>query len=427
MMSRIKSQLNHFLNLHPNSAVMMATEPCWAVPIAWMGVYGPIYMRAAGLTETLIGWVAFCTVLGQLAGVIMGGWLADHWGRKKTLMTFDFICWFIPMGIWYAASYMSHPFPWFALGALIWGFGFIVAPAWYCIFTEGATSEQTHNAFALFWLIISSNGIFAPLGGYFVSRMGMVHGYRLMLAISVVTVAIGWTGRLLKLKEPEPSSDTHEKTDSLDPGNIFHEHWKALQWMWKFPFCRILLFSGLIHAFYAVMWANFAPLYWTDPRGLNLSESMVSLVPAIGSITTFLVILAALPRCRKKNPVIVLLGAGILITAGMSFLLGAPAGMMSILLLYAVLYSAGIGMYGPVRDAQWLLSLTRSDYRAKILALVNFIGIVANLPAGPLGGMLYHSNPQYPFWCCLLLSGLNLFILGGFFLWQKKFSSPSEK
>lgn len=419
MLTRIKSLLNHFLNLHPNSAAMMATEPCWALPLAWMGIYGPIYMRELGLTETQIGWTVFATVCGQLAGISLGGWLADHWGRKKTIMTADFVCWFIPMGIWLAASFFANALPFFLFGAFLYGFGFIGAPAWNCIFTEGATREQTQNAYALFWLILSANGIFAPLGGILVKQLGLIPGYRMMMAISIISVACGWTWRLWKLKEPIVSAELVNREAGKSTQGILQDHYEAFQWMWELPFCRILLFSGLIHAFYAAIWGSFAPLYWTDPRGLNLSKSMVSLVPATGSVATFLAIFLILPWVKKKAPAPVLLSAAILIGIGMLFMLGASAGMLSVLLVYSIAYSAGVGIYSPVRDSQWLLSLTRADYRAKVLAIINLAGIVVNLPSGPLGGYLYHLNPHYPFWFCLGLSGLNILLISTYLRGQK--------
>jgi MFS family permease len=419
MVTRFKFQLTHFLNLHPNSAAMMVTEPCWAMPLSWIGIYGPIYMRELGLTETQIGWTVFAAVCGQLAGISLGGWLADHWGRKRTIMTADFVCWFFPLGIWFLASLLTPALPFFLGGAFLYGFGFIGAPAWNCIFTEGATREQTQNAYALYWLLLSANGIFAPLGGLMVKKLGLIPGYRLMIMISILSVAIGWSWRLWKLQEPMASAKSGNREASFPIQRVLKDHLTAFQWMWNLPFCRILLAAGLLYVSSTAIWGSFAPLYWTDPRGLKLSKSMVSLLPAFGSAATCLTIFLVLPRLKKTPPIPVLLAAALLMMVGMVLMIGASAGMLGLILVYSVLYSAGAGLFCPVRDSQWLLALTRADYRAKILAIINLAGIGVSLPSGPLGGFLYHLNPHYPFWFCIGLSGMNILMLITY-LWRGK-------
>ena len=408
-----------FTHLSPNARIMMLSEPFWALPMAWMGIYLPIYMRSLGMNERQIGWVTFATVLGQLCGITLAGWIADHWGRKKTLMTFDAICWGIPLILWSVVVYASRPDYVFLTAAFFWGFGMIVSPAWMCNFTESATKEQTQNAFSLLWLILSSNGIFAPVGGIMIKTMGTVPAIQWMMIISLITVSMGWTYRLINLHETLPNH-LPQNCPANNPINVIKDHWIASKWGWDQPLSRILLFSGLLHGFYATLWNSFVPLYWTDPKGLGLSNSFVSLIPAVSSIATFLVILLVLPQLRKKNGIGVLMGGTLLVTLGMSMMLGSNIGFAGLIMGYAIFYAVGAGLFNPLRDTLWLLSLTRTDYRAKILAAVNLISLVINLPVGPLGGWLYQSHPAYPFIFCTILSITNLGLLITFFLNQRR-------
>ena len=90
--------------LTTNARVILITEPCWSIPVSWFSIYAVLYMAALGLTKIDIGWVTFLFVFAQIPATVFGGYIADHWGRKKSVMWFDSICWIIPLFFWLFAK-----------------------------------------------------------------------------------------------------------------------------------------------------------------------------------------------------------------------------------------------------------------------------------------------------------------------------------
>ena len=99
-------------------------------------------------------------------------------------------------------------------------------------------------------------------------------------------------------------------------------------------------------------------------------------------------------------------------TLGMLFMLVNPPKTMFFLVIYAIVFSGGVGIYNPTRDSLFLMSLTIGSYRAKILAIVNLAMLLVALPMGPVGGYLYKMvGPKIPFYFCLMLSLSNFMLL----------------
>ena len=82
-----------FYSLKGNAKVLLVSEPCWSIPVVWIATYIPLYMLENGLSKVQIGFVVTISLIAQLIALITGGYFADRWGRKKTVMLFDTLCW----------------------------------------------------------------------------------------------------------------------------------------------------------------------------------------------------------------------------------------------------------------------------------------------------------------------------------------------
>lgn len=73
-------------SLSGNARVFFYTEFMWSLPVAWYGYYFPMYVRQLGISED--GWGLLLSI-GSLVHLLfspVGGFLADRFGRKRTLI-----------------------------------------------------------------------------------------------------------------------------------------------------------------------------------------------------------------------------------------------------------------------------------------------------------------------------------------------------
>jgi DHA1 family tetracycline resistance protein-like MFS transporter len=390
-----------------NARILVITEPCWSIPFGWFATYAVLYMQALKLTKLDIGWVTFIFVFAQIPATLVGGYIADHWGRKKSVMWFDLICWMIPLFFWLFARTKRD----FIIAALINGFSWVVIPAWLCLFAEDTPPEKRTNSFGFLYIIFFFCGLFVPVGGYLVARYGIISGARMMYGIAIITIAIGLVVRWIKLKEPAKNVTTN-LNQLMDPGwkTTLAEYKAAIKYGWNNPSLRILFLISCFGGLQYTIWATFQPLYLTDANGLNFSQAIISWLPAVAALTMIFIVLLVLPYVTISRIKSFLQFSYAMIVVSSILFLIAPAGIFGILILYAFISAIGLGIFSPLRDSFVMNNLKDDRYRAKVLALSGLAALLCSLPGGPLGGYLYILHPKLPFVVALLLQCIILFL-----------------
>ncbi|MCX7919935.1 MAG: MFS transporter [bacterium] len=391
-----------------NARVLVITEPCWSIPIGWFSTYTVLYMQALNLTKLDIGWVTFLFVAAQIPATLIGGYIADHWGRKRTVMWFDLICWGIPLLIWLFAKTKTD----FILAAVFNGFAWIVLPAWLCLFAEDIPPEKTANNFGFLYVVFFLSGMFVPVGGYFVAQFGTELGCRLMYGLALILVASGLTIRWIHLKEPKRNVTVALNQQFVcNMKNSFSEYLAAMKYGWNNLTLRILFFAGCIGGLQYTIWTTFQPLYLTDTNGLQFNQAIISWLPPVSAITMILIILLIIPQVRANQIKFYLrISYGLIVLSSIIFLL-IPAGQFLLLLLFASISAGGLGLLSPLRDSLVMNSLTEDRYRAKVLAVSGLGAMLFSLPGGPLGASLYTFHPKLPFITALGLQCINFGLL----------------
>ena len=80
-------------NWSRNTQVLVAAEIFWAIPATWIFFYQTIFMRELGINEIYIGFLLTLPLMFQIFFPMLGGYFADRFGRKTTLMFFDVVGW----------------------------------------------------------------------------------------------------------------------------------------------------------------------------------------------------------------------------------------------------------------------------------------------------------------------------------------------
>ena len=80
-----------FLSLPRNAWVLTSTSSLWSIGSAMASPYQTLYFAALGASDIDIGiLVAFGTAVTILA-LLVGGYVADTWGRRRVIVTFSWI------------------------------------------------------------------------------------------------------------------------------------------------------------------------------------------------------------------------------------------------------------------------------------------------------------------------------------------------
>jgi MFS family permease len=143
----------------------------------------PTYLEALGASVLAIG--AFGTLQDLLEGLYPypGGVLADRWGRKRALVTFNALA-LVGYGLYLVSP--SWPFV-FAGLACTMAWSSLALPATFAVIAESLPPERRAMGFTVQSILKRLPIVLAPpLGGLLIGHVGLVAGVRAGLAITLV-------------------------------------------------------------------------------------------------------------------------------------------------------------------------------------------------------------------------------------------------
>jgi MFS family permease len=379
-------------SLKGNARAMLITEPNWTIPIAWFGIYSPIYMLALGVSKLEIGLITSLAIAVQAIGTVLGGVFADKWGHKKTLIIFDSISWPVSMIIFAFAQDIW----WFVVGVVINNLCYIVLPAWHCLFIEGVSKDKRANIYAVLQIALNGASLFVPIAGVIVDGLGLVTGCRIMYGMASISMILGIVYRGIKTKDTKVSEEVikNKKSYSFKDELIkFKEAFLSIknrEELFWFSIVQILV------AFALIMWNTYYPVFLTDPKGVGLTESAISIFPFIFSVVMISIIVIFIPQIKEKDfKKYLLIGTSLSIVSAFLYVF-TPLYKMSFIALASILNGIWMAFFRPLSDAYSMNILTDTE-RARILSVFNTLIIIAVIPAAPLAGKLYTIYPRLTF------------------------------
>jgi len=395
-----------FREVAGNARVFSNTELCWSVPMAWFNVYLPLYMLSLGVTKLQVGWVASTLIAAQTIGTALGGYFADKWGRKFTVMLFDVVGWGIPIVLWLFARNVWF----FVVAAFINGISWIVIPAWNCLYIEDVPPDKRPAAFALIQMAWTGAGMFTPLAGLMVIYLGVQSGTQLMLAIGMITITTALIIRGKYLRESEVARSVLAHTRHSSFKEAWREYLYSLKILTGNPIIRILFLVQVFGMFQYSMWNTYSSIFMTDVRGLRISESAISLLPVVSSIIMVVGMLLIVPHIKQNRLPFYLILSAILGTIGRLIFAVTPAQMFSLLIFFSFFSGISFSLGGPIQGA-YLANLVGNRERAKVESIRFTITSVLTLPVGPVGGYLYALFPRSPFILLFITQFFTVFLL----------------
>jgi len=390
-----------------NAKVLVVTELLWGIPMSWIFFYQSIFMRSLGMTEVFIGFIAMLPFVFQMFLPMLGGYLADKFGRKRVLMLFDTVGWIGAMVLWFIAKE-----PWQMIAAALFqGLSTTIYGVWETLLVEDTESSYRVSIYSFVQLVYIFGGILTPMAGALVSLYGVEQGCRYIFLTALITITTMLVIRQKYLKESEigkilSSSDRQALLGSkgyVETLKAVTEHRKLL----------ILFVLTIIGSIQLPLVNTYKPLYLSDPKALALDESIVSIVPMASSIPSLIALSLVVPRLKHAHIKRAFLFSYMCGFLGFISLMIAPRGSLILAIFSAILDSARFIAIFSILRVFFVNTIDEINpfARAKIMSLVNTFSALASWPVPLVGGYLYTMSPVLPFVLVAIFLALSIFLM----------------
>lgn len=392
-----------------NAKVLVSTEALFGIPMSWVFFYQVIFMRALGLSEILIGALISLPLVFQTFLPMFGGYLADKFGRKSTLMSFDAIGWLGALVMLYIANG-----PLLVMAAMLFqGIVTTIYGVWETLLVEDTDLSYRTSIYSYIQLIYIFAGFMTPAAGALLSFYGLEQGCRYLFLLALMAIAVMLIIRQALLNESKIGkmlSSADKGTSALKSGYM-----ETLRKVVKNKKLLIILTLTIVGNIQYTMTNTFMPLYLNDPNALALDASIISVIPVASSIPSLVALSFIVPRLRHSQIKGALQFSYVCGLLGLITLILAPKGALTFAIVSAILSSA---IYVAVNSVLRVLFMDTIDEvdsfsRAKIMSLMTTFSALITWPMPTVGGYLYTIAPSMPFVFSSLSIGLSIILVLG--------------
>jgi MFS family permease len=356
-----------------------------------ISTYVSLYFVNIGGDPLRLGIMTSMSAIIQCLVLFLGGFIADHYGRRRVIVIAAFYAIIFPMLYVWIRDWRI-----FVAASVIGALGAVSSPASHAVVADSIPAGKRTTGISMVQVISSFPMIFAPLvGGWLIEVYGLQSGFRLACVFTAITALISAVILLLFLKEtmPRRSDQKSRVPDDSARSNRARLPGKSLNSLVAllFSYGLIAFANGLVGSYYI--------LYATQVIGLKGFDWGI-----IVSLQFILATLLKIPGGRasdkfgKKKIMIISIvtctPCVIIFTFSRSFLEAATA---LILLMVAGMY------YAPSHEALQA-DLTPKEVRGRVTAFWDISGAVATALGAPLGGFFFQTiSPAAPFYAFAII------------------------
>jgi len=372
------------------------------------------YMLAIGLTEVEIGLISSVNLGVQMVLCLLGGFLSDKFGRRKTVTVLDYICWATPLFIWAIA----RNFYYFLVAAIFNAFFRASYTAFSCLLIEDVPQEKRALPYAFFQIVSISAGFMAPLGVLLIGTIGLVPAMRLMYAFCGLTCCLTTFIRYRFCRETQTGLRRMEEMRHATLGRVFTGYGRMVGTFFRSP---SLILVVLIYACTNICMT--LRVTWMAPlitKALGFTDAWVGYASTFGSISMLLSLLIFMPRImpHTTKPWPLAVGLALEVVANASWLF-APPESISWLLAAMFFYAVGNSIISPCLQARMANEIPNEE-RANMSSFIFFLMLLLQTPTGILGGYAAHAGARIPFLLVLSFYALALVLLSVYVAYTRK-------
>jgi MFS family permease len=332
----------------------------------------PKYLESLGASVAVVGLFGTSEDFLDALYQYPGGWLADHWGRRRAFLTF-----LVAALAGYLVYLLSPSWPFLFLGlAFVMAWQSMASPAIFATIGDALPRERRAMGFTIQSMLKRIPMVVSPLlGGAMIGAMGLRAGIRTGLFITIafvgITIPVLWT-----INVPRVSRDS---VRLWGVWNSFHSTLKRL------------LVSDIAIRTCEGMADIFVVLYVTNITGVTIPRYGILVAAQLATAILVYVPSAKLADRLGRKPFVI---ATFLCFA---FFPVAVVLAPNFRWLVCTFIIGGLREIGEPSRKAMIVDLAQHNLRARTVGLYYLVRSLSITPASVIGGLLWRIRPQTPF------------------------------
>jgi DHA1 family tetracycline resistance protein-like MFS transporter len=383
--------------LPANAWVLALSATVWNIGGAMANPFQSVYFSGLGADSVFIGYLlgvsSALTALMQL----VGGYVADAWGRRKVIVVFSFLS---------AASafifiLVSQP-ALLMVPIIVGAVSGIYGPAFNATLTDSMVPELRARGLVSFTLVTSLPSIFFPyVGGAMMRTFGTLGGLRIAFFLSGLFGVVGVSYRALRLKETYPRNETKKKKQVHDLiSEFFSDNLYVLRN--ATDGARKLLMYGILASVGTAMTVPYTSLYLVNI--VNLPPEFYGLLTNVAGLISVLLLLPAAHIIERVGLRKSAIYASLSIPVNQLIFVEAK-GRNDFVTWTAVGGISGALLSPSLTALQ--ADLSSQEVRGRIMAMFSVFSLIVAVPAQIAGGYMFVTlGPFSPF-----IASIPIFVL----------------
>lgn len=408
-------KLRDFLYLPRSAWILTSTSGLWSVGSAMSTPYLTLYFAALHASYLDIGiLVAYGTAI-TIISLIIGGYIADTWGRRRVIIIFSWV------SVASAAIYAAINSPYLIVIPLsVSSIASVYTPAFNSVMFDSIQPTDRVRGFSVFSAINTIPSIFAPtIGGLLMEQYGVLDGIKFAYIASALFGVIAVSIRTKSLPE---TFHVKVATKKSLPSYFRDSFLSGIRATSKSSTIikKLLLYTTLA-GIGTGLTSPYASIYVIDYLKFNpISYSIVVDLAGATTVCLLFTVVFLIQRMGARNGVLVAS-----IAAPVSNVMFSQAKTMDELLEWGITGAVGTAIQTPSLSTMQAEAIELEN-RGKILAMFSIMPALVSLPSQVVSGLLYSSiAPVIPF-----IVAIVPFTLGAIVLFsiksQKDYTPDSE-
>ncbi len=332
----------------------------------------PKYLESLGASVVAVGLFGTAEDFFDAIYQYPGGWLADHWGRRRAFLTFLAVA-----VAGYLVYFFSPAWPYLFLGlALVMVWQTMGSPTIFATIGDALPKDRHTMGFTVQSTLKRIPMVISPVvGGLIIGAVGLARGVRIGIVITFVLAGCA-AALLLSLRLPVSVAD------AVSIGGV----WDSFH-----PTLKRLLASDIVIRLCEGMADIFVVLYVTNVSGITLPEYGV--LVAIQLLTSILIYVPSAKVAEQvgRKPLVIATFLCFAFYPVAVILTHSFAGLVFAFIL------GGLREIGePARKAM-IVGFAQPQFRARTVGLYYLVRSLSITPASVAGGLLWRVRPEITF------------------------------